>query len=80
MVEKNRDSQKDYEKISVLSEFKLLLDCLEFAHGAIIDAIATEDGLDGSAGESVILMIEEQLEKHQIDFVKFKMPPGTPAI
>jgi len=54
-------------------EMKKLLDCCEFSHGAIVDAIAAEDGLDGRAGEKVIQMIEEQLTKHGIDFVKFKV-------
>jgi len=57
-----------------------LLDCLEFAHGAIIDAIGTEDGLDGSAGEAVLNMIEEQLTKHKRDFEPYKVPAGTKAI
>lgn len=41
-----------------------LLDALEFAEGAILDAIAHEDGLDGATGYEVLKMIWEQLDQH----------------
>lgn len=37
------------------------LTALEFAHGAILDAIGLEDGLDGRAGERVLGMINAAL-------------------
>ena len=41
-----------------------LLEALEFCEGAILDAIACEDGLDGAAGYRVLMMIWPVLEKH----------------
>lgn len=38
-----------------------LQETLEFAKGAIMDAIYLEDGLDGAAGEAVLEMIDEAL-------------------
>jgi len=37
------------------------LDALRFAHGAILDAIGLEDGLDASAGEAVLNIIRDAL-------------------
>lgn len=53
-----------------------LLDCLEFAHGAIIDAILTEDGLDGDTGLKIIRMIEEQLTKNKRMFTSVDETDG----
>jgi len=76
MDEKSQKPENKTEDVNL----RQLLDCLEFAHGAIGDAIATEDGLDGAAGEKVIEMIEEQLAKHKVNFDKFKVPAGTTSI
>ena len=43
-------------------EVERLRAALEFAKGAIEDAIGLEDGLDGATGESVLKMIEQALE------------------
>jgi hypothetical protein len=40
---------------------KQALDALEFAHGAILDAIGLDDELDGAAGAAVMRMIVEAL-------------------
>lgn len=42
-------------------KIKKLVDALEFAQGAIFDAIFTEDGLDGAAGEKVLKVIVSSL-------------------
>lgn len=41
-----------------------LLDALEFARGAIVDAICLEDGLDGADGEAVLGVVDDQLKAH----------------
>jgi hypothetical protein len=38
-------------------------EALEFAKGAIMDAIKLEDGLDGAAGQAVVGMIDAALQK-----------------
>jgi len=43
---------------------KELLDILEFAEGTIMDAILSEDGLDGDAGMRVLKMISDSLVKY----------------
>ena len=40
------------------------MDALQFAEGAIIDAVAHEDGLDGAAGYAVLQIIWTELKKH----------------
>lgn len=47
------------------------LDALEFAQGAILDAISLEDGLDGEAGHRVILMIREALKANGRELMPF---------
>lgn len=36
-----------------------LQEACEFAHGALLDAVCTEDGLDGDSGLAVMQMIED---------------------
>lgn len=50
--------------IAGVEEIADLLDALEFSRGAIVDAIACEDGLDGNDGLAVVRMIDEHLTKH----------------
>ena len=40
------------------------MDALQFAEGAIIDAVAHKDGLDGAAGYAVLQIIWTELKKH----------------
>ncbi len=41
-----------------------LLDTLEFAEGALLDAFNSEDGLDGEAAREVAIMCSDLLIKH----------------
>ena len=41
-----------------------LLNLLEFAEGAIMDAILSEDGLDGDSGMRVLRAISQELRKN----------------
>ncbi len=83
---KNSDDAKILENLSALCEernqvtieqppanqVESLLECLEFAYGAIGDAIGLEDGLDGEAGLRVMGMIEEQFIIHKVEFTSIK--------
>ena len=53
-------------------EKKELISALEFSHGAIIDAIYNEDGLDGGAGLMVIKVIEGLFNKHDVGYTPVK--------
>ncbi len=56
----------DWEKLQrKRDDIEELLTTLEFAHGAIMDAIGCEDGLDGYAGDSILVMIEKVLCSHK---------------
>lgn len=48
----NKEEEKQFEKLK---------EALEFARGAIADAIGCDDGLDGSTGMAVIEMINDAL-------------------
>ena len=52
------------ELLKARTNLDAALEALEFAEGAIIDAIAHEDGLDGATGYAVLQMIWPQLKKH----------------
>jgi hypothetical protein len=41
-----------------------VLEALQFAEGALLDAVACEDGLDGETGLRIAKMASEQLLKH----------------
>ena len=56
-----------------MSEHALKI-ALEFAAGAIQDAIYTEDGLDGLAGEQVLCLIVEALKYGTHDARKVERP------
>jgi hypothetical protein len=49
------------------------LDALEFAYGAVLDAIGLEDGLDGAAGHAVLKMVRAALVANG------RTPPTYPA-
>jgi hypothetical protein len=50
--------------IAIAEEHDATLDVLEFAEGAIIDAIGCDDGLDGASGFAVLETIWPVLAKH----------------
>lgn len=53
------------------------LECLQFCEGAIRDAIYCEDGLDGSAGETVLKWIRKVLRKNKIKPIHYKSSEDT---
>jgi hypothetical protein len=56
------------------------LTALEFAAGAIIDAVGLEDGLDGLAGERVLRMINVALVAHGRQPVTIGLEAQAPAV
>ena len=59
-----------------------LLDVIEFCEGALVDAFAAEDGLDGSAAEAVAKMASNELVKNGrvsiMAGIKKRLPIGPP--
>jgi len=52
-----------------------LLEACEFSHGAIMDAIGLEDGLDGADGEAVLELLERAMpELKEIRIAKVEEP------
>ena len=55
------------QKGALIKECETLKTALDFAKGAIMDAVSLEDGLDGSTGEAVMRIITEAQEKGTFD-------------
>lgn len=57
----------EQEKIRLEAEIERLQESLKLAHGAIVDAIATEDGMDGEDGLVVLRSIEAVMPSLKIE-------------
>ncbi len=63
---------KDSRGAVKIAEADAALQALEFAHGAILDAIGLDDGLDGQAGQAVLRLIRAALTANG------RVPPDLP--